>query len=71
MYESEAGVRMWAFTSCAITLFPDVCFYKMERCSNTMFRKKALYSIDSVFFSVKSLFTLLNFILNNIFSFYN
>jgi hypothetical protein len=43
----------------------------------TMFRKKALQAICSIALqaicsiSVKSLFALLNFILNNIFSFYN
>jgi hypothetical protein len=40
-----------AITSIAITLCAHVCIYKTERCSDTMFRKKILYTICSVLLS--------------------
>jgi hypothetical protein len=42
-------VSIWAFTSIAVTRYAGICVYKMVRCSNTVFRKKVLYAICSIF----------------------
>jgi hypothetical protein len=42
---------IWAFSSTAITFYADVYVYRKERCSNTVFLKKAVYTVFSILYT--------------------